>query len=123
VESLVPGQKSVLQAIPLNAFVVIDGNRGFDGLIKIGRHALDLVITDLHMPEMDSVWLIRHLRGQEDNNRFDIIVVAALDATEMEDARKLLRGIPVYSKPVPFRILRALIENKLHVINTRYLKT
>lgn len=150
VESLVSEQKSVLQAIPrtepAKVLVVEDdalqlelykqkfsewalplqlltATDGFDGLMKIGRYTPDLVITDLRMPGMDGVRMIRHLRGQEDNNNFDIIVVTALDATEMEDARKLLPGIPIYSKPVPFIVLRALIENKLHVINTRYLKT
>jgi len=107
-------QKFSEWTLPLQLLTASDG---FEGLMKIGRFAPDLVITDLRMPGMDGVKMIRHLRDQEVENNFDIIVVTALDATEMEGARTLLPGIPIYPKPVPFIALRALIENKVQTVN------
>lgn len=99
-------------ALPLQLLTATDG---FDGLVQIGRHSPDLVITDLRMPGMDGFRMIRHLREQINEKKFDmgIIVVTALDQTEIGDANSLLPGIPIYSKPIPFIALRALIENKI----------
>lgn len=98
---------------------LLTANDGFEGLMKIGRYAPDLVITDLRMPGMDGVRMIRHLREQEVKNNLDIIVVTALDPSEMEEARKLMPGIPIYPKPVPFIALRALVENKIHAVQQK----
>ncbi len=94
-------------------FELLTASDGFDGLMAIGRESPDLIITDLRMPGMDGFRMIRHLRGKIFVNDSDIIVVTALEASEMEAARALLPGIPIFSKPVPFIALRLLIENKL----------
>lgn len=97
-------------SLPIELVTATDG---FEGLMMVGRHNPDLIITDLRMPGMDGFRMIRHLRGQAEENKSDIIVVTALDETEMEAASGLLPGLPIYPKPIPFIALRALIENKL----------
>lgn len=45
-------------------YEVIEATDGKDALAKIGGGApVNLVITDLHMPAMDGIELIRHLRS------------------------------------------------------------
>lgn len=103
-------QKFSEWALPVQLLTASDG---FEGLMLVGRYIPDLIITDLRMPGMDGFRMIRHLREQTLGKRFDIIVVTALNATEMEEASSLLPGIPIYPKPAPFIALRALIENKI----------
>ena len=43
---------------------------GFEGLVLIGRHSPDLVITDLAMPEMDGFKMIRRLKTQSARELF-----------------------------------------------------
>lgn len=100
-------------------FDLLTASDGFEGLMMIGRHNPDLIITDLRMPGMDGFRMIRHLRGQKQETKFDIIVVTALNDSEMESASGLLPGLPIYPKPVPFIALRALIENKLNSFSLR----
>lgn len=95
--------------LPIELLVATDG---FDGLMMIGRHSPDLIITDLRMPGMDGFRMIRHLREQAANHHYEIIVVTALSDIELEAASDLLPGLPIYPKPVPFAALRVLIENK-----------
>jgi excisionase family DNA binding protein len=45
--------------LPIQLFMAEDG---FEGLVLIGRHSPDLVITDLAMPEMDGFKMIRRLK-------------------------------------------------------------
>lgn len=79
---------------------------GFEGLLLIGRHSPDLIITDLAMPEMDGFKMIRRLKSQTSPVRGAIIVVTALTPGEIESHGGLPPGIPVYDKPVPFAALR-----------------
>ena len=94
--------------LPLQLFLAEDG---FDGLMLIGRHNPDLVITDLAMPELDGFKMIRRLKKQSAPVRGALIVVTALNASEIEARGGLPVGVPVYSKPIPFAVLRTLIEH------------
>lgn len=80
---------------------------GFEGLMLIGRHAPDLIITDLAMPEMDGFKMIHRLTSQLS---LRIIVVTALSGDEIEAQGGIPAGIPIYPKPIPFAVLRLLIE-------------
>jgi excisionase family DNA binding protein len=85
---------------------------GIEGLLLIGRHNPDLIITDLAMPEMDGFAMLRRLKGAASPIRAEIIVVSGLTPEEVEARGGLPPGIPVYPKPVPFIVLRTLIEHK-----------
>jgi len=84
---------------------------GFEGLMLIGRYAPDLIITDLVMPEMDGFKMIRRLKAPPAATHATIIVVTALMSFEIEAEGGLPPGIPVYQKPIPFAVLRSLVEH------------
>lgn len=81
---------------------------GFEGLLLAGRHAPDLIISDLSMPGMDGVKMIRYLRQQA--NPASIIVVSGLTPEEIEGRGGLPPDIPVYPKPVSFAALRSVVD-------------
>lgn len=80
---------------------------GFEGLLMIGRHTPDLIITDLAMPELDGFKMLRRLNAQ---TTLRIVVVTGLSGDEIAAEGGLPSGIPVYPKPIPFAALRSLIE-------------
>lgn len=84
---------------------------GFEGLILIGRHAPDLIITDLSMPEMDGFKMIRRLKMQPATPHATIIAVTVLTPSEIEAQGGLPLDIPIYPKPIPFAALRPLVEH------------
>ena len=94
--------------LPIQLFMAEDG---FEGLVLIGRHSPDLVITDLAMPEMDGFKMIRRLKTQSAITRSSIIVVTALGPDDIDAEGGLPAGIPVYPKPIPFAALRVLVEH------------
>lgn len=97
--------------LPIQLLVAEDG---FEGLLLIGRHAPDLIITDLAMPEMDGFKMIRRLKSQSAIIRGGIIVVTALSPKEIEAEGGLPAGTPVYPKPIPFAALRTVVEHMTH---------
>jgi len=90
---------------------LLTANDGFKGLMMIGRHNPDLIITDLAMPEIDGFKMIRSLKSPPAPTQATIIVVTALTASEIAEQGGLPSGIPVYSKPIPFAVLRSLVEH------------
>lgn len=90
---------------------------GFEGLMLIGRHSPDLIITDLSMPEMDGFKMIRRLKIQSITNAA-ILVVTAMTTDEIESQGGLPFDVPVYPKPIPFAALRPLVEHLVRRVSS-----
>jgi len=65
--------RSVLQAAGYEVLVAEDGA---DALATLDRHPADLVVTDVQMPRMDGLTLIRRIRERAAWRRLPIIVVS-----------------------------------------------
>lgn len=65
-------------------YEVIDAINGKDALSKLNGTRIDIVITDLNMPEMDGIEFIKQLRNKN-GYRFTPIVMLT---TESQESRK-----------------------------------
>lgn len=65
-------------------YEVIVAENGRDALGKIAGTKIDMVITDLNMPEMDGIELIKQLRGKPDTKFAPIVMLT----TESQEAKK-----------------------------------
>jgi excisionase family DNA binding protein len=92
---------------------VITAGNGVDGLIRIGRDAPDLMITDLAMPGLDGIQLIHNLVATSYREGMEIIVVSGLDPADIDARGGLPKGIAVFPKPVPFAELRTIVAGML----------
>lgn len=92
---------------------VITASNGVEGLIRVGRDAPDLMITDLSMPGMDGFELIRNLATSSFREGMEIIVVTGLDDTDIEARGGLPRDVRRFAKPVPFLDLRGIVADML----------
>lgn len=63
---------------------VVTAENGKDALAKIAGSKIDMVITDLNMPEMDGIELIRKLRGMPDYKFAPIVMLT----TESQEGKK-----------------------------------
>lgn len=64
---------------------VIEAVDGRDGVAKLDGSRIDMVITDLHMPKMDGIRLIKEIRSIEQYKYIPIIMLT----TESHDEKKL----------------------------------
>ena len=62
-------------------YEVIEASDGNDALAKIQGDKVDMVITDLHMPNMDGIGLIKSLRA-DSSYRFTPIVMLTTESHE-----------------------------------------
>ncbi len=66
-------------------FEVLVANDGTDALKYLDGREIDMIITDLHMPEMDGITLIKHVRAMEAYQRIPILFLT----TESQTAKKM----------------------------------
>lgn len=64
---------------------VVEAVDGKDALTKLGSQKVDMLITDLNMPNMDGIGLIKGVRAGALNKFIPIIMLT----TESQDSRKL----------------------------------
>jgi excisionase family DNA binding protein len=97
-------------------------DNAFAALLMMGRGGPDLLITDLHMPEMDGFGMLRVLHKAPELTNTTIVVVTGLDSAAIAARGGLPPGIEVLSKPIPFdRLLQ--IATEIAVKNNLLLKT
>lgn len=80
-------------------------------LLMIGHRQPDLLVTDLHMPNMDGFNMLRVLRTTPNLDPTTIVVVSGLDATDIAARGGIPAGIEVLPKPIPFQRLLAIATN------------
>jgi two-component system chemotaxis response regulator CheY len=64
---------------------VLVGEDGEDALKHLNGQAIDLVITDLHMPKKDGIELIKNIRDMSEYQRIPILFLT----TESQQAKKV----------------------------------
>jgi CheY-like chemotaxis protein len=85
-------------AVP-GARIVVAGN-GFDALIEVGKAMPDLIVTDITMPHMDGVEMIRHLSTQGDARPPAIVAVSSHTPAHIERLGGLPACVTLLAKPV-----------------------
>ena len=75
----------------LDCVVVGEASNGEEALAAVERYAPSLIITDLKMPKMDGIEMLRHLR--ERGNRAYVIILTAYDSfSYAQSALRLGKG-------------------------------
>lgn len=98
--------------LPIDLVTATDG---FKGLIQIGAWKPDIVITDIQMPNINGIYLLKALSQMESYNDMVVMVVSGLLKSDIDNQGGLPEGVPLFSKPIPF--------DKIEKIVSQYCKT
>lgn len=92
---------------------VIEAENGKEGLIQAQKHNPDFIITDIMMPVMDGIELIRTIKIDKTTSHIPVILLTA--KTDLQSKLDCLKiGATDYiSKPFSMKYLEARIENIL----------
>jgi two-component system, sensor histidine kinase ChiS len=97
-------------------FNVITATNGIEALEAIKRQLPDIIVTDLMMPGMDGLTLLKYVRTNPASDHIPVIILSA-KASVQSKIEGVTEGAQVYL-PKPFQPdeLVALIKNQLHII-------
>jgi CheY-like chemotaxis protein len=97
--------EQTLRALPADCSIATAAS-GSEALDMAVLHPPDLIITDYHMPLMNGLELITHIRGRHLSAR--IILITAYSTPELNAAAKSLAVDYYLAKPVRLALLRNL---------------
>lgn len=112
----------LLQYIP--DLRILEAEDGLDGYALIQRNIrqIDMIFTDINMPQVNGLKLIKILRAVESFKNFPIIVVSVLNAREDIDKALALGANGYLTKPVKrtdFEVIYAAVIEPLLKERTR----
>ena len=93
---------------------------GLDALAAIRRRRPDLILLDMHLPDIDGLELLRHLKTGADTIDIPVVIVSA-DALPTQVEAALQAGALRYlTKPVSVAELLATIDEVLGKVQTQF---
>jgi DNA-binding NtrC family response regulator len=92
-------------------YEVISALSGLEALDKIDHTAVDFVITDVRMPMMDGLTLVRRIKQQ--HRYTPCIVMSGHGDMEMSDLAEQAGACGYIHKPIRFEELNGLIQQNL----------
>jgi excisionase family DNA binding protein len=87
-------------------------SNGIEGLLRIGQLRPDVLITDLLMPNMDGLEMIRMLHSDPEYRTMTIIVVTALSPDEVQERGGLPGNVTLFTKPIPFEKIETIVREQ-----------
>jgi excisionase family DNA binding protein len=106
----------MLYEIALNGIpglTTITASDCFTGLLRIGEHAPDFVITDLRMPGFDGFAMLQTLEKDGRLERMEVLVVTGCTQQEIDAHGGLPRSVEMLEKPVDPVSLARRVQEKL----------
>ena len=109
--------EAVAEGLERRGYKVITATSGNEGLEKVERGGIDIVVTDLVMNDVDGMEILDTARRHLDHVEVIVVTGHATVETAVEAMRK---GAYTYlRKPVDMRELRTVVANALERLNLR----
>jgi len=86
---------------------------GEDALQKLERGAFDLLLTDLRMPKMDGLELVRRVRSELNNANLPIIIISTKGEEKDIELGMQIGASGYLSKPVSMARLKEVVSSFL----------
>jgi excisionase family DNA binding protein len=79
---------------------------GFTALLEAGRELPDLLVTDINLPGMDGIAMVRSLRAHPGASNLRVVMVTHHSPQELHQFGAVPAGVPVLRKPARLDDLR-----------------
>jgi two-component system, chemotaxis family, chemotaxis protein CheY len=94
---------------------VVEADDGVDGLKKLASGRFDIVITDINMPIMDGLKLVKRIRSDAIHRDVPIVIITT-EGAEEDRQRALQLGANVYiTKPIQAPQVISKVKELLHI--------
>jgi two-component system, chemotaxis family, chemotaxis protein CheY len=102
-----------------NQHTILQANNGVEAIQTLEETPVDLVITDIHMPEMDGLTLIEHIRANDQLRDLPVIVLTASGLEKVEKLAYEKGATAFLSQPFSSRELGKLVSDCLGPIKEK----
>ncbi len=86
---------------------------GIEGLIRLGELRPDVLITDLRMPGLDGIEMLRILTRSHEFVGMEIVVVTAMPLDEVARQYDIPERVHLLEKPIPFDKIEHIVRSRI----------
>ncbi len=101
---------------------VVVKHDGFEGLLEIGQSPPDLLISDIYMPGMDGLQMIRSLYKSNQLSSDKIIVISGLSSESIDERGGIPSDVAFFAKPVDINQLKSAVYERLSLDSNTHFK-
>lgn len=95
----------------LGDFNIIEASSGFEALRLLPRERVDLILTDINMPDINGLELISYLRNNPNYQDIPVIIISTEGSQKDVDKGKLLGANDYVVKPFdPAKLQELLLK-------------
>jgi diguanylate cyclase (GGDEF)-like protein len=111
--------RQVLADLLKPEYTVLLARDGGQALERAARHAPDLILLDVMMPDMDGYEVLRRLRADPQTRDAAVIFVSGLDRPEDEVTGLKLGAVDYIAKPFNATVVMARVATQLQLVRQR----
>ncbi len=89
----------------------------YQGLMMIGKHQPHLIFTDLKMPHIDGLQMIKEIHKLPGLKDTKVIAVTGLETRDIMKLGTLPEGLMVLPKPIPFKTVETILYQHANSLN------
>lgn len=98
----------------LGDYHIVEASSGFEALRLLPREKVDLILTDINMPDINGLELISYLRNNINYQSIPVFIISTEGSQKDIEKGKLLGANEYLIKPFSPTKLQALISSYLH---------
>ena len=116
VEDSPPMRKMIVFALSrVRELKVVEADDGVDALRRIAGMRFDIIITDINMPILDGLKLVKRLRADDAYKEVPIVIITT-EGAEEDRQRALALGANAYiTKPIQAQQVISLVREILNI--------
>ena len=111
-----PNNLQLLRHILKDDYALSFAKNGKEALSAVSKHAIDLILLDVMMPEMDGYETCLRLKQNPDTKDIPVIFVTAMNDTKDEARGFAVGGVDYLTKPVSTPIVKARVKIHLSLV-------
>jgi len=110
-----PTMRSFLTAAieAIGGYTVIEATNGFDALRLLPREQIDLIITDINMPDINGLELISYVRKNPNYHSIPLFIIST-ESSEKDRERGMALGADEY-------LVKPFLPERLQKLITAYI--
>ena len=81
-------------------YEVHEANHALGAICAMVRNGADLILTDIRMPVVDGLELVRELKSHEDTKHVPVVAITGFDTPEMRKAAMQAGCVGFITKPI-----------------------
>lgn len=98
---------------PLGEYRIVEASSGFEALRLLPREQVDLVLTDINMPDINGLELISYLRGNVNYENIPVFIISTEGSAKDIEKGKLLGANEYIVKPFNPSQIQQLVASYL----------